>query len=728
MFFKFILIIIASIVVTVNGYLQMVVPDNKNAFDLNLYQEVLDAEQCAAQIKYILRNNTMLLSQFLNAGPKTPRGLLKGNLVDLGSYYECLEIQEKVQNMDIEGKYCMVSIPLNQEFSTINLSEELDLEDISWPELPWTELNSKKTRIKKSTFEGLLKYKMLKAKIQEIFGLTSENILSNEKSSGQLPNLKFNLAVCIPKPCSVNETFKNLLGGLSEVKLDFTEEYCRLPNDKPWTAVDYVALVIFTIIGVLIFLSTFYDIRHEVILKKDAKTANKLYRSFSIYTNTRRLVTYTPSPGALECMDGIRAIAMMWVIIGHTFANQMVSATVWNPLDGLNWISSFWSLWITTAPITVDTFFMMAGLLIVYTTAEKMTRSKLIKNLHLFYLNRYLRLFPVLAASVLLQASLFNRVTDGPNWNTVAQQTHQCRVYWWPTLLYIHNYYSPRFMCLPHTWYLAIDFQLFFLSPIILFWVVSGRKRTAWVGLFAGLLISLSAATIFNFIMGFRSASITVREPKEGEPNYDTGFYINTLTRAPPFFVGMIIGYVLHIFRGKKVVIPKIQVTLLWLLTIVLSSAVIFSNYPILQADWDNQLADNFLNSFQRSTWAMCIGWLIFSCVHGYGGPINWLLSLRMWKILGRLSYAMYILHYQLIFVINGTLLSPIYFNVEFSIRQFIVDFTISLLVAFAVTLCVDSPCSVLIKYFLGGSKRSKSSPAIPSLSIENKKDTVEVP
>ncbi|XP_059055543.1 O-acyltransferase like protein-like [Achroia grisella] len=727
MLFKLILIIIALIAVTVNSHVQMVVPDNKNVFDLNLYEEVLDAEQCVEQIRYILNDN-ILLSQFLTSGPRTPRGILKGNLVDMGSYYECLEIQEKVEDMSIEGKYCMVNVPLNQNFNIMNVPEESKLKDISWPDLPWPELNSNTTRIKKKTYDALIKYKWLKSEFNKILGLTMENTLRNDISNNQLPNLAFNLAVCIPKPCSVNITINNLLGNFGGERLEIRERYCRLPNDKPWIAVDYVAIAIFSTIGLLTLLSTSYDIRHVIILKKDPKTMNKLYQSFSIYTNTRRLVTYKAVPGAVECLDGIRAFAMMWVIIGHTFANQLVGATMWNPLDAFYWISSFWSLWITTAPITVDTFFTITGILLVYTTAGKMTRSKFVKNIHLFYLNRYLRLFPILAATILLQASFFNQVTDGPAWGTVAQQTHQCRVHWWPTLLYIQNFYSPGFTCLPHTWYLAIDFQLFVLSPLILFWVVSGRKRTAWVALVSGLLISLSAATTFNFIMGFRSASITVSEPKEGQPNYDTGFYVNTLTRAPPFFVGMIIGYVLHLCKGKKIMIPKIQVVSLWLIAIILSSAVIFCNYPLLQPDWDNQTADNFINSFQRSTWALCIGWLIFSCAHGYGGPINWVLSLRMWKILGRLSYAMYILHYQLNFVVNGTLLAPVYFNVEFTIHRFIIDFSISLLAAFVITIFVDSPCSVLIKYFLGGSRRIEQRPTTVDLSIENKKDNVESP
>lgn len=69
----------------------------------------------------------------------------------------------------------------------------------------------------------------------------------------------------------------------------------------------------------------------------------------------------------------------------------------------------------------------------------------LIRNVHLYYLHRLLRMFPVLAAGVLLQASLTNHLSDGPQWgDIVAHKVHKCRRFWWPTLLHIQNYVTPR--------------------------------------------------------------------------------------------------------------------------------------------------------------------------------------------------------------------------------------------------------------------------------------------
>ncbi|XP_053612528.1 O-acyltransferase like protein-like [Plodia interpunctella] len=689
------------IVSTVNAYVQMVVPDGKNVFDLDLYEGVLDPELCSEQMR-IVSNHSELLSQFLDSGIRTPRGILKGNLVDMGNYHQCLEINEMVQNRQIEGKYCTISVPLDQHIDWPSFPDweipwpNITLpENTTWPELPWPEISSVSSRLSEHTIEQIKKYKILRTEFQMMAAI------SPRSGEGTTSGMEFNLALCVPKACTSRDAI-NLVGITDEIGLKYEENFCRLPKDKKWVAGDYTAIVIFSLLGILTLVSTGYDIRQTIVLQRDPKSVNKLYQSFSVYTNTRRLLTFAPVPGAIECLDGVRAFAMIWVIIGHTFVNQISGLHMANPIDSLNWIISFKSLWITSGPITVDTFFMISGLLVVYSTAGKMTRTKFVKNVHLFYLNRLLRLFPVLAAVILLQVSLFSRMTDGPYWQEVARHTHNCRVYWWSTLLYFQNFYNPGSMCLPHSWYLAIDFHMFLLSPLILFWVVSGRKRAAWVAILTGLLAFLIGSSIYNFVKNFPSASITLARPQD-QPAYLQYYYVNTLTRGSPFFVGMIYGYMLHMYRGQKLTISRVSACMLWVLALAIIVGIVCITNLVVQADWDNQLADNLINSYMRPIWALAVGWIVFACSKGYGGPVNWVLCLGMWKLLGRLSYAMYIIHYPLIFVVNGTYVAPLHFSVEFSLHKFCTDFAIAVFSAFVVTLLVDSPCSTLIKMAIGG-------------------------
>jgi hypothetical protein len=52
----------------------------------------------------------------------------------------------------------------------------------------------------------------------------------------------FRLAVCMPKACTPKKFIDNILVNTTAVGLDFTEEFCRLNNDKPFVPGDYAAM------------------------------------------------------------------------------------------------------------------------------------------------------------------------------------------------------------------------------------------------------------------------------------------------------------------------------------------------------------------------------------------------------------------------------------------------------------------------------------------------------
>lgn len=64
----------------------------------------------------------------------------------------------------------------------------------------------------------------------------------------------------------------------------------------------------------------------------------------------------------------------------------------------------------------------------------------------------------------------------------------------------------------------------------------------------------------------------------------------------------------------------QILAALLWIVAGTASFLVVLASYYNIQPDWDNQLADNIINSSIRPVWAASIGWLVFACKHGYGG------------------------------------------------------------------------------------------------------------
>lgn len=54
----------------------------------------------------------------MDAGLRIPKGIVLGNTVDFGNYHQCIGINRNLDDTSIEGKYCVIEVPLNQSFSS----------------------------------------------------------------------------------------------------------------------------------------------------------------------------------------------------------------------------------------------------------------------------------------------------------------------------------------------------------------------------------------------------------------------------------------------------------------------------------------------------------------------------------------------------------------------------------------------------------------------------------
>ncbi|KAJ2948826.1 hypothetical protein O0L34_g5754 [Tuta absoluta] len=668
-------------------------------FDQQLYKDVLDPKLCQEQL--VLLMNHTLRNQFVDASFRIPSGILTGNTNDLGDYHQCLRIDQQVGGMEIQGKYCAITVPSKQN------------NPIQWPSFPEWNITIPDLNItlpeSPETVEPeqnqTIKLQNLKLWAQAFAGIRRDLKQQASQHARVFPLLitatqGTTLAVCIPKVCSPTQAI-NFVQEISGVlNITFNEYFCRLPNDKPFTTADYVAIAIFSIIGLLIAMSTAYDLVQVFHYKRDGSQISPLYRCFSIYTNTRRFLTFKSSPTALECVDGIRAISMLWVVVGHTYSFTLLRF-IHNTIDIYEWMTDISSTWINAAPITVDTFFMLSGVLVVYTTIGKISRTRFIRAIPMFYLNRLLRMFPLLATMILFQASLINHLADGPFWQNIALMSENCKQYWWAALLHVQNYVNPVNICLQQTWYLSVDMQLYFISPLVILFLWS-KPLGAWSALVFTVLLSLTSSSIYSFLYNFSAALANFSRILEFN-DYVKLYYINTLARAPPFFVGMVYGYMLAVFRDKKIRISRFNNIILWLMSLLMMAFCILSMYPVMQPDHTSQLFDNFLNAYMRAIWAAALGWVIFACVKGYGGPINWFLSLAMWKLPARLSYAVYLVHVTIIVAAGGTAVKTHYFTPMEAFYRFASDVTFAFAAAFILCICIDAPCSTLQKLLLGG-------------------------
>lgn len=91
---------------------------------------------------------------------------------------------------------------------------------------------------------------------------------------------------------------------------------------------------------------------------------------------------------------------------------------------------------IVNGSVSVDTFFLMSGLLVSFLLLRELDRTKGKFNVGLFYLHRYLRLTPVYAVILGFVATLMVYLGTGPNWYNVNLLSNACRISWWRQFLY----------------------------------------------------------------------------------------------------------------------------------------------------------------------------------------------------------------------------------------------------------------------------------------------------
>lgn len=179
-----------------------------------------------------------------------------------------------------------------------------------------------------------------------------------------------------------------------------------------------------------------------------------------------------------------------------------------------------------------------------------------------------------------------------------------------------------------------------------------------------------------------------------------SNFYIKSYTRAGPWLLGIILGFIL----SRKRSLPSEKFMYFgWILT-VLTFAFTFFTYRVFQSplyEW-NAPWEVFYAAFARHIWAVGICWIIYASVLGYGGVIGKFLSLPFFMPFGRISYSVYLVHFIIQTMKIGVIRTPEYFSDLRQLYLFFGDFVICTFGGFIFSLLFESPFMVLEKMILG--------------------------
>ncbi|XP_016976550.1 nose resistant to fluoxetine protein 6 [Drosophila rhopaloa] len=518
-------------------------------------------------------------------------------------------------------------------------------------------------------------------------------------------NVAIKTAVCFPASCSaanmdtmLKRLFQNLLNVEIGTEVQIVDEAtCQTSATKPYDGLTIFTIVALSILGALVGLSTIYD----YFFCQDEKTINPVVKAFSARSNSRalfKIVDTNSNPNVIDCLNGIRCLSFIWVVFGHEYLVFAMSPNI-NMADALKWMNSIFSMFVLHGIYAVDTFFFLSGLLLVVIALRSMDKTKGKLNIPMMYLHRYLRLTPILAFAILIYMKILPLLGNGPLQGSVNFDDYSsCENTWYWTLLYVQNY-ATNDLCISHSWYLAVDMQLYIFAPFLLIALYKWGKKAA-AGIF--ILMLLLACCLFS-IMVINNLSLG---------GQGTGamkrLYYATNTRASPYLIGILFGYFLHTNRGKDFKLNRLTVLVGWLVGLALIFTCLFAVYgqgslPIVE--------EASYVTLSRIAWPLGLCWVVFACMHGYGGLASGFLSSPLWQPLSKLSYSAYIFHMFIEGLNGGITRTSTYFSDYQVMLRFWSDFGFTILFSYLMHILIEAPFASLLSILLPA-KRPNPPPA----------------
>ncbi|XP_051175755.1 nose resistant to fluoxetine protein 6-like isoform X2 [Leptopilina boulardi] len=597
-----------------NGNIQIIFNNLEAKNILNNYSK-FKLNKCSIDI-YLLIQEVKKLQPWalsmIDASTKIPSGLLQGNVVDLGMFDECINIHGNLTNKRIiNGRHCIYTL----------------------------------------------------------------NFLINNV----VFDLKPKFGMCLPSSCDIEDVV-NIIDNINEelhkkgisetINIQTEIVTCSYLNNNQLSTGSIIFISILTIIVLFLVICTILELLHNWL---EAKNYNwNIIRSlsrFSLINSSLRILSLKMHSGSISSIHGIRALSILWIVYGHDlFFNVMASFV--NSVDFLDWAKSWRSFYLAMGIYAVDTFFLLSGFLLSYLFFKKMAHGKTFNILE-FYFHRYIRLTPALAALVLITIFIVPHLGSGPRWegDIVANVSTKCENSWWKILLYVQNYagenIADNLFCLGHLWYLSVDMQLFWLSPLIIYPLAKKPKIGLIIlGLAFFASIITPAVIVGKYELLFTSLNFNEMGRMAETANK---YYVITHCRASPWITGIFFGYIMVTKKSK----PNRKIVIFgWIVAIICFIFCTWGHLATLRNDYVyNVVLETVLASLGHFIWATGVAWIIYACHHGSGGLINKLLSLSIFLPISKISYSLYLLHYLFQNLKSGSSRLSSYFS-DFGIKQ----------------------------------------------------------
>jgi peptidoglycan/LPS O-acetylase OafA/YrhL len=365
-----------------------------------------------------------------------------------------------------------------------------------------------------------------------------------------------------------------------------------------------------------------------------------------------------------DCLNGMRVISMIFIVMGHTCSEAMNVAGYINkegipktPLSYNSYSTELYAYIFVAGQCAVDTFLLISGFLLSF--IGKNRPVPIIMGTIL----RYCRLLPLFGSAMLIYVCIFPFVSFGPFSPRFQQDVFsKCSQDWWAELFFINAWvpwYPRDGGCMGWSWYLGIDMSFAIVGMVLLnMW--KRNKMLGWsaTAVLTGVSIGVSIQQAVYWNLGYNVTDAATFG------NYSHYIYTRAYLRFPCFAVGLVAPWVMDAWERRGLTrgtqptsaAAKIGVYVACLLAWIIIILCIF--YPWTNSDgagFNGKKCENFQCwgkgfsvfwiVFSRPIW--CLAWLTLAiaCYFDYLPIFNAMCSAPFWNPLGNLTYGCYLMH-----------------------------------------------------------------------------------
>lgn len=395
---------------------------------------------------------------------------------------------------------------------------------------------------------------------------------------------------------------------------------------------------------------------------------NRISWAFSFKSNLAKLtssrkprlsVKSTNIP-QLCSLDLLRVVSTLWIIIIHSYS----FALSWMKFDDTeakrDLYKSLPTQFLANGTFSVDNFFLMSGFLTFMRHLNECRASRKagptdlwhrLRRFLSFTLRRYARLVPLMMIMIMSSVALLPRLSSGQDeakWLIATQMFDQwCRSNWPINLMLAHNFFQTQQMCFSHSWYVAVDFQLFLLFKLLAFILNLNIHLFKPIAIVSVLIILLgqSISMIFTYVHDLPAIPLVPAKSQQSILDFYKYIYIKPFHWGSSYFIGILLAKIVLDIKIEGKVGANVQ-KLLRSASTVLILGLIFSNYFHFQRE--TPMSKEYASLYSllaRPIWSLCVACLIALSPTFRPAKFNSSSKMRLLSTLSRLSYSVYLLH-----------------------------------------------------------------------------------